>query len=153
MTRTIFFDMDGTIADLYGVPSWRESLENNDPSPYANARPLVNLCQLARRLNTLARQGWRLAIISWTSKNSSDEYAAAVSATKLKWLSVHLKSVNWTKINIIPYGTDKALFMTSEINILFDDEDKNRINWEEKGGIAYNETEILEKLRELTKES
>jgi len=66
----IWFDMDGTIADLYGVNGWLEMLIAEDTTPYAIARPLVNLSQLARKLNTLQRAGYEIGIISWGSKNS-----------------------------------------------------------------------------------
>lgn len=29
--KAIYFDMDGTIANLYGVPNWLEGLRNFDP--------------------------------------------------------------------------------------------------------------------------
>ena len=40
---TIFFDMDGTIADFYNVPNWLLKLRNNDASPYEEAVPLLRL--------------------------------------------------------------------------------------------------------------
>ena len=51
----INFDMDGTIADLYGVSNWLEDLLHEDVRPYVEARPLVNLQALARVLNRLIR--------------------------------------------------------------------------------------------------
>ena len=39
----IWFDMDGTIADLYGVENWLEMLIVHDETPYAIAKPIVNL--------------------------------------------------------------------------------------------------------------
>ena len=38
---TINFDMDGTIADLYGVKNWLPYLEAEDTTPYAIAKPPV----------------------------------------------------------------------------------------------------------------
>ena len=38
MERKIYFDMDGTIADLYGVDNWLEMLINEDATPYRVAR-------------------------------------------------------------------------------------------------------------------
>lgn len=73
MKITINFDMDGTIADLYGVENWLEYLINEDTTPYAVAEPLLRLSALARRLNNLQRMGYELAIISWLSKSGSDE--------------------------------------------------------------------------------
>ena len=38
MKKEICFDMDGTIADLYGVEGWLEDLEHFSPRPYEMAR-------------------------------------------------------------------------------------------------------------------
>lgn len=141
---TIFFDMDGTIADLYGVENWLEYLRAYDTFPYENARPLLNLQTLARRLNRLIKAGYAVEIISWTSKSSTAEYDEAVAAAKIKWLNTHLKSVKFQKINIVAYGTPKDLFRHSKNDILFDDEENNRKNW---NGIAYNVNNILEVLK------
>ena len=32
--RTIYFDMDGTIANLYGVDGWLDMIINRDATPY-----------------------------------------------------------------------------------------------------------------------
>ena len=45
-TIKINFDMDGTIADLYGVDNWLEMLINGDTTPYSIAQPLVRLSAL-----------------------------------------------------------------------------------------------------------
>lgn len=141
----IYFDMDGTIADLYGVDNWLEDLLHENTRPYAEAEPLVNLQALARVLNRLTRSGHTVNIISWTSRNGSEEYNEAVRQVKLKWLAKHLKSVTFTTINIVPYGTPKSLFNV-DCGILFDDEERNREEWT---GEAYDETEIFEILKWL----
>ena len=142
----IYFDMDGTIADLYGVENWLEDLLHENVRPYAEARPLVNMRQLARLLNKLTANGNTVNIISWTSRNGSDAYNKAVAKAKKKWLQNHLKSVKFTSIEIIPYGTPKSLFGNG---ILFDDEERNRLDW---GIGAYSEKEIFEILRKMVTE-
>ena len=141
---TINFDMDGTIADLYGVENWLAYLEAEDVTPYAVAEPLLRLSALARKLNNLQKQGYELAIISWLSKCGSDEYNEAVTEAKLKWLAQHLPSVRWDYINIVPYGTPKQMFCENPLDILFDDEERNRNNWT---GRAYDVQNIMEILR------
>ena len=141
---TINFDMDGTIADLYGVENWLEMLIAEDTTPYANARPLLHLSALARKLNALQRNGYELAVISWLSKSGSDAYNEAVTAVKMAWLAKHLPSVNWDRITIVPYGTPKQNFCENPLDILFDDEAKNRDNWT---GRAYDVQNIMEILR------
>ena len=139
----INFDMDGTIADLYGVSNWLEDLLHEDVRPYVEARPLVNLQALARVLNRLIRAGYEVNIISWTSRGGSEEYNEAVRQAKIKWLRQHLASVHFSEIIIIPYGTPKELFANG---ILFDDEAHNREAW---GEGAYTEKEIFEILKNL----
>ena len=143
MTTTIYFDMDGTIADLYSVPNWLPLLRAYDPKPYAEVKPLVNLNSLARILNRLQRQGFRIGIISWLSKTSTPEYDAKVTAAKEKWLAKHLSSVDFDEIHIVPHGTPKQNFATAN-DILFDDEAKNRENWI---GKAFDVDSIIEILK------
>lgn len=144
MNTKLCFDMDGTIADLYGVENWLYYLENEMTFPYDNAKPLVNLSALARRINNLQRNGYHLVIISWTSKSGSEDYHNAITEAKLKWLAKHLPSVSWNEIHIIPYGTPKEMYCDSLFDVLFDDEAKNRNNW---NGIAFDEKEMMGMLK------
>lgn len=146
MARTIFFDMDGTIADLYGVENWLDFLIASDSLPYEIAKPLIRLSALARILHRLQDEGYRVGIISWLSKNSTPEYDEKVTEAKKNWLKTHLPSVEFDEINIVPYGTAKELFAKTEKDILFDDEEKNRQNWT---GEAFGVENILEILRGL----
>ena len=146
MARTIFFDMDGTIADLYGVENWLDFLIASDSLPYEIAKPLIKLSALARILHRLQDEGYRVGIISWLSKNSTPEYDAKVTEAKKNWLKTHLPSVKFDEINIVPYGTAKEKFAKTEKDILFDDEEKNRQNWT---GEAFGVENILEILRGL----
>ena len=143
MTKQINFDMDGTIANLYQVDGWLEMLTNKDATPYKEAKPMVNMAVLARYLNKLIANGWEINIISWLAKNSNEEYDELVTNAKIKWLKTHLKSVHFTNINIVAYGTFKENLGNG---ILFDDEENNRKYWK---GTAYDEKNILEILKSL----
>ena len=146
MTKAIYFDMDGTIADLYGVEGWLNDLESENERPYATAKPLIRMSALARVLNRLHREGNAICIISWTAKNGSAEFNARVAEAKRNWLAKHLASVEFDKIHIVPYGTPKEKFCESENDILFDDEMPNRNAWT---GNAYGVENILEILKNL----
>ena len=74
MTKVVNFDMDGTIADLYGVDGWLNYLINGDTYPYEVAKPMINMSYLARVLNQLINKGYAVNIISWTSKSGTPEY-------------------------------------------------------------------------------
>lgn len=141
--KAINFDMDGTIANLYGVEGWLKCILARDVKPYAIAKPLVNLSALARVLNRLQREGYELNVISWLAKTTTAEYDEAVTATKKAWLAKHLPSVRWDNINIVAYGTPKQTLGTG---ILFDDEEPNRTAWT---GKAYDVDNIIEILKAL----
>ena len=143
---TISFDLDGTLADLYGVENWLPMLENHIETPYVVALPLIRFSALARVLNRLQREGYRLAVLSWLAKGSNADYDERVRNAKLEWLAKHLPSVEWDNINIVEYGTPKENFCESPFDILFDDEEKNRENW---NGIAFDVDDILGILKSL----
>lgn len=148
MKKMVWFDMDGTIANLYAVENWLPKLRDYDASPYAEAEVMLNMSQLARLLNKVQAIGYGIGIISWLSKFPTPEYDEAVTEAKLNWLNVHLKSVRFNEINIVSYGTPKSDFMETEEDILFDDEERNREEWE---GEAYEPNEIIEILKKLLK--
>ena len=143
---TIWFDMDGTIADLYGVENWLEYLIAENVKPYAEAEVMLNMNSLARILNKLQKQGNEIVVVSWLSKCGSPEYDKAVTEAKKAWLKKHLGSVKFNEINIVRYGFNKNNFCKSENDILFDDEEKNRNDWT---GKAYNVNNILEVLKAI----
>ena len=141
--KKIYFDMDGTIADFYGVEGWLDYLNEGNPFPYANARPLVNMQRLARRLNLLQKAGYKVCILSWLSKTTTPEFDELVTKAKMEWLARHLASVHFDEIHIVAYGTPKHSLGQG---ILFDDEIGNRQDW---GEGAYLLDEIFEVLRAL----
>ena len=143
---TIFFDMDGTIADLYGVDGWLDSIIAEDAKPYKEAKVMVNMNSLARVLNRLTRNGHKVEIISWLAKNSTAEYDEAVAKAKTEWLKKHLASVHFEAINIVKYGTPKQNYIHSTADILFDDEEPNRKAWT---GKAHNVNNIIEVLKKI----
>ena len=146
MTKAIYFDMDGTIADLYGVEGWLNDLESENERPYATAKPLIRMSALARILNRLQREGYTIGIVSWLSKGGSDDYNEKVAYAKQKWLKQHLASVNFDEINIVKYGTPKSTAVNVQGGILFDDEEKNRTEW---NGTAFDVDNIIEILKAL----
>lgn len=146
MKGMIWFDMDGTIANLYAVENWLAKLQEHDVSPYTEAEVMHNMSQLARLLNKVQAIGYEIGIISWLSKNPTSDYNKAVTNAKLNWLSLHLKSVRFNEINIVSYGTPKSNFMKTENDILFDDEEPNRTAWK---GQAFTPNEITPILKRL----
>lgn len=141
--QKIYFDMDGTIADFYGVEGWLNYLKEQNPLPYEIAKPLINMQRLARKLNSLQKAGYQICILSWLAKTSTPTYDELVKQAKLKWLATHLASVEFNEIHIVAYGTPKHSIGEG---ILFDDETQNREGW---GEGAYTPDEIFEILRKL----
>ena len=108
MTKIINLDCDGTFINLYGVNGWLDDLINEDVRPYREAKPLVNLVWFARTIHELQNKGWKVNIISWTSKNGTKEYNARVKQTKLEWFETHIPSVKFDNVYIVDYGTPKT---------------------------------------------
>lgn len=138
----IWFDMDGTIADLYAVDGWLEKLVAHDETPYAEAKPIVNLALLARLMNKAQRNGFEICIVSALAKNSTAEYDERVRNAKIKWLAHHLKSVRFDEIRFVPYTFTKNDVNTGA-DLLFDDEERHLTKWTGKAVHANKMVETL----------
>ena len=145
MKDKIWFDMDGTIADLYAVEGWEEMLGvTHNPFPYETAEPMLNMSAFARLLHKAQRLGYEVCIVSWLAIGSNEEYDIAVTEAKLGWLNEHLPSVVWDEVVIVAHGTPKAEIVGG--GWLFDDEEKNRAGCGDRG---LEPCEILKFLRGL----
>lgn len=142
----IWFDMDGTIADLYGVENWLEMLIAHDETPYAIAKPIVNLSVLARLMNKVQRKGFEICIVSALAKDSTAEYDERVRSAKIKWLANHLKSVHFDEIRFVPYWYTKNDVNTGA-DVLFDDEERHLKKWT---GTAVHASKMIETLKAIT---
>ena len=148
MTRTkaIYFDMDGTIANLYGVEGWLPMLEGHDATPYKRATTLVDMRVLARLLNKAQREGYTIGVVSWLAKGSTPQYDREVERAKREWLATHLHSVQWDEVHIVAYGTPKHNIVGHPNGVLFDDEAPNRNKWV---GTAYDVNDIVGTIKTL----
>jgi hypothetical protein len=146
--RKIYFDMDGTIADLYGQENWLERLMNEEPELYLKAQPLIDMGVLRDKIEELQEKDIEVKVITWLAKNTSNNHLTIITEEKLEWLDN--TGIEFDDIHIVKYGTEKHNIPKSvKGDILFDDNADVRMNWELAGGIAYNEKQIFEKLNEI----
>jgi hypothetical protein len=130
--KMICFDMDGTIANLYGVQGWLEMIENENPKPYEIAEPMWDMVELATTLKMLQVKGYEIRVITWLAKDSTEEYKTLTRQAKLEWLEKY--GFPYNKFHGIAYGTTKANCIRQYLDIneqaiLIDDNDKIRQGW------------------------
>lgn len=129
--KTIYFDMDGTIADLYGQSNWLEDIRAERPCPYSNAQPLVNMQELTNICIQLQKYGYGIGIITWLSKESSASYKAVVRQAKKEWLQEYFP-IDFNSVHMVQYGYSKRQAGGRAGDILFDDEQGNILGWSGK---------------------
>lgn len=150
--KMVIFDMDGTIADLYGVPNWLEMLRAYDPTPYEVAPPMWNMAELAEVLAQVQANGIEVRIVTWLSKETTAEYDEAVREAKRNWLTA--QGFPFDHFHGVRYGATKAdsirkYLGEGETAILFDDNAKVRQGWHMGEAIDPTTCNIIEVLRGL----
>ena len=151
MRKTIIFDMDGTVYDLYGVDGWLEMLKNSDTRAYSIGKPKVNLRELEKVCQALISVGYTIGVITWLAKNGSEKFNRETEAVKRGWIKRNMPYVK--EFTAQPYGTpkQKALSRRFTYAVLVDDNEEVRKMWEtpkQRKTINANE-DIIEKLWEL----
>ena len=148
MNKTLVFDMDGTIANFYGVDGWLSDLHASNPRPYIVAEPMYDTDVLNTILSLLKAQGWKIVVTSWLAKGSNKAFDELIRQAKKEWLAKY--NFPCDEIHIVKYGTTKAN-CTRKIGgyqILVDDNAEVRNGWHLGDTINANEN-ILEKLCDL----
>lgn len=148
----IWFDMDGTIADLYSVDGWLEDLIAFNTRPYAQAKLMYNLLALLETMAELKAKGYKLGIISWGSKANNVEYDKRVEKVKKEWLEKKMIDTLLDEIIVTPYGVCKAdTCRKFGKGVLVDDEEPNRNAWNLGETINANENILIELRKILDK--
>ena len=152
--RMVCIDMDGTIADLYGVEDWEPMLRSEDTTPYEVAEPMWDMAELAEVLEALMAMGIAIHIISWLSKDSTEAYKREVRKAKRCWLNE--QGFPYDVFHGVQYGATKADSVREVLReydegeaILIDDSAKVRKGWTLGEAIDPNEVDIIEFLRGL----
>ena len=84
MLPTIALDLDGTIANLYGVRDWLEKLSACDASPYFDAGAIGDVDYLNALIELYKDAGGHVCVVSWTAKgNIPHDYFTATQAAKM----------------------------------------------------------------------
>ena len=153
--KMICFDMDGTIADLYGVKNWEYMLRNSIATPYEVAEPMWDMLRLANALNHMRVLGVEIRIVTWLSMDSTEEYKDEVRRAKREWLE--RMGFPCDHFHGVAYGTTKAdcvrrYLAENENAILFDDSDKVRKGWHLGEAINPTTTNIVEYLEMMIEE-
>lgn len=152
MIKEIVFDMDGTIADLYGVTNWLEMLRAFDATPYEIAKPLVDMTELAELLKQLKGYGIRVSVITWLSKELTPDYGKAVRKAKRAWLKKY--GFPFDSFRGVAYGTPKHEVEVKRLGkdeeaLIFDDDVRVRRDWNLGGAINPVNIDICEVLKDL----
>ena len=144
MNKTLVFDMDGTIANLYGVENWLTDLRNFNPRPYIIAEPMYDMEVLKTLLETLKEHGWTIVVTSWLSKESTKAYDREVRKAKLEWLEKY--QFPFDEVHLVKYGTTKAncTRKLGGYQILVDDNETVRNSWNLGSTINANEDIIAD---------
>ena len=120
MKQVIYLDMDGTIADLYGIKNWLDNLINEVEGLFLNCEPLITEAEL---LKFFPSETYELRICSMTPLNATEKYCQVVINEKNQWLDKHFPSI--THRVYMEYGNDKNL-QNSVNHILIDDNETIR---------------------------
>lgn len=153
-TKTIAFDMDGTIYDLYSQEGWLNSLKSEKAEIFLTGKPMVDLVELKEVCQKLQNQGWTIGVITWLPMDSTLYYQEECTRAKEKWLEGSgLDFFQFFKAQ--PYGEDKkrGLPFRAEWNILVDDNKEVRAEWEinERYTTINAEGDIIAELKKLLK--
>ena len=129
MIKMLVFDMDGTIADLYGVENWLADLRAENTKPYENAKPLYNMDELNTTLHKVKENGWQIVVTTWLAKDGSKDYNKRTAKAKKEWLAKYNFPAD--EIHCVKYGTTKADCTRKKggFQILIDDNKKVRDGW------------------------
>ena len=154
MKKVLYFDMDGTIADLYNSENWLSKIQNHQPV-FENLEEMPWWATAKKLIRVLKMEfGYEVGVITWTPMDTTAEYEAIARHEKNMWLGEHAEEI-FDFVTFQRYGTPKELSMRDNyqqgLHILFDDNHEVRAEWEQTFKPAYDAKDMVNVLRTLLK--
>lgn len=121
MSKKIYFDLDGTLYNLYNISNWLEKLQTEQEGVFIEGNFLVDYNEFLNIISELTKQGYIFGVITWLPMQASPEYEEICRNEKIQWINKYLPFV--TEINITTYGIPKqnSIQKRAKEMILIDD--------------------------------
>lgn len=103
--KKIYFDMDGTVYNLYGMENWLEMLRNEESGAFTEGHPLVRMDILQDVCLKLITRGYQIGIITWLPMGASLEYSEVCTKEKREWAEENMPYIS--EFYALEYGTPK----------------------------------------------
>lgn len=130
MTKKIYFDLDGTVYDLYNVNNWLEKLRTEQSNVFLDGNFMGDYEEFLDCIQALTVLGYTFGVITWLPMQASPEYEEICRQKKIKWINEKMPFVS--EINICSYGIPKQDCIQKKANsmILIDDNSEVCKMWE-----------------------
>lgn len=121
MSKKIFFDLDGTLYDLYNTENWLDSLQNEDATVFERGNFIGDYDEFIAIVKELMFKGYTFGVISWLPMYATPEFENECAEVKRKWVQKYLPFVE--EMNFQRYGTPKqnAIQKKAQTMFLLDD--------------------------------
>lgn len=148
LDKFIFFDLDGTLCNIFEDPNWLSRIEKEDVSLFVEAKPMVKIKEFTSLIKLLQEKGYKVGIISYLPWYASSKYSSEVKKAKEDYIKSKFSKIKFDKVHIVPYPTPKDIF-AGVGDCLIDDDINNRKQWSK--GKAYTQNDIVNKLKRIYK--
>lgn len=88
--QAIYFDMDGTIYDLYSVTDWESRLNSEDVTAYSCGEAMYDMGNLNALLEEFVALGFVIGVVTWSAMYGSKEFNKATRKVKKDWIAKNL---------------------------------------------------------------
>lgn len=125
--KVVYFDMDGTLVDLYGVTNVFKRLDDLDASVYSEAKPINKYIDMLKEFKSM---GYKVIILSCLGMVSSKEFDKETIINKGKWLDTYVGKEYIDERIYIPNTKNKFKYTSMYgKGILVDDDVRVLNNW------------------------
>lgn len=139
MTTKIYFDLDGTVYDLYNIENWELKLRSENADVFNEGNFIGDYAKFIAVCAELIKKGVQFGVITWLPMQATEEYERECAEVKREWVKKFIPFV--TEFTVQTYGIPKqnAIIKRAKRMYLLDDNTEVCEIWKtEKMRIAIN---------------